>query len=936
MARLAEERDALIEDGRKARSVQANVDPRDESMTRTPVPPRQASVAAQIEQQSSFESEDGIRPLGRGKRPLLEEDSHGDEDYGENELLPRPVKLEPLLGAGSQPDESSSGDVSVEELLAQGDESTSLGPAVSEELSQGVSEADSPDDSTANSDAGNTSTEDVSEIPPVQITADRSSPVLSPSRHPIKPSAVVLPRLHTPGGQSHSDAFQDFFNDLPASSEIHGSVGQSSSPKASSAGTGKRRVSPSAPGNPARSKTPKRSERLTKSGTGKLQAKRKRGSGRNTGSSTSQSAHITIESSDPGSEADVHEGQNQVHGLQPLDLQRHNGSQIAQAPAGLLPEKATPPAPMDLLFSPPTLSPSTDRELARNAAARVGDSEDNCNPTNHDVTVAMFSRVVPTVHPAPGTLPPWSPDSFQDENQCNVQSFFLTMALAEVETWMESRIHLHTTIPRVTHADPDFLQTSWWQVWDPEELSHRVVQVIQLRYGVSLPDEVVDQFTYAKVLLDPLFAPWFAVNWRLGTFQRARASGEKPDDETCRKLQLPLEALTTWIIKEQWHNGILMADVYRASACNGPVSQALTQHPEILHRKPSFYRSKERELEQYIPSAHAMFRGQMVNGRFCHLAVEQQPLWVQYQPLPGKLGIGPPPAQGHLTGIERIPGHMPALDSFKPGGVSIAKDFPPPCGAPCPPSPEEDLEAMSKLALPAALYDPCPDINPSNSSSREQVVHSCGPGRATQWPPVLASTKFEAGPAGQIIFDVNDPAKLLAEGKVADYRVVDSLPPGAPRADMVAANFADIEAMAVGCDQGCKNHADLRYLTVDSNQTPRFQVFCCPNSYHLTADAARLHMDRCQTALDAGWVRNGYEVAHHLPPVRSTLCGHVLCRTCATVSVLTSPPFGACLICGLKVSTIKYTQDFLVKPGQNAVKVEPEVFTSGNLLAHHK
>ena len=195
-----------------------------------------------------------------------------------------------------------------------------------------------------------------------------------------------------------------------------------------------------------------------------------------------------------------------------------------------------------------------------------------------------------------------------------------------------------------------------------------------------------------------------------------------------------------------------------------------------------------------------MFKGHELHDVFQHYAVKFQPLWIQYRLLPGKLGLGPPPPAGHKTGVELIPGHKPALDHFRPGGRSLTQDFPPPCSSPCPPSPD-DLKAMSMLAQPAVLYDPGSDVSLPNQISKDPTVPSCGPGKVAQWPAELAGPSFECSSAGEVIFDVNDPAKLLANGKMSDWRLVNSLPHGAPRALMTAATRTDIKAMQRDCDQ---------------------------------------------------------------------------------------------------------------------------------------
>ena len=866
-------RPALVEDGRNSKRKHSGSG--DKTPARTVRTPRRSSVAAKLGQQEDFLNEsdqDDDQGLGAEVK---------EENVSEDDLTEDPLQESNL----SNHSEASSKDLSQSE------------PDPAQYLQTSMRE-------------------DNIEITPV--TSPPTSQALSPRHYDLPGCAVSLQALpptlsiSSPGGFKSLDTTAI---SPPVTSTTSSRAVRPSGPKGTSSGTNKRKALPA-----TESTKPKKPRAIS------LKKTTRNGFVQSPGSTIvldSDSSRETLPL--------IHDDPWTGMVAAPLSaVQSYSGSRIVQPSTNGPPRSAVPSPP-----APPPPGPDINKELYGLADVRSKElSGSNGFPNNFDITTEMFLRLMPTPFPDGCTLPMWSPDVVYDASYWNGHLFFHTEAMEGVLNWIEMKINTRAAIPRVTHADPRFIQHSWWHVLDSNHLSDRLRQLVRLRYGLDPSDGDLDDATFAKVLVDPIFASYFAINWRHLMVLEAQANPDSLEPDTCRKMQLPLEALTSWVIKEMCFNALLMADVHRASVYRGQVSQVLTQNPESLRRKPIFFASQDRELELYIPGAHAMFRGNGKIDNFQHCTVESQPLWVQYLPQPGKLGEGPPPPSGYKTGVELIPGHKPPLDLFEPGGRSLTQDLPPPSSSPGPLSPD-DLTAMNKHAQPAALYDPSFYINPPDQDPSDPSVPLCGPGRAAPWPTELTSTCFNYFP-GETVFDVSNPTQLLAIGKQSDWRLVDSLPPGVPQAQMIPASRADLKAMGRGCDQGCGNDADLRYLTVNSDGVPMSQVYCgCPETF-VSPEEARKHMDICTKAIAAGWTRTGYEKARRLPPVRSDLCGHVICRACATVSVLSAPPFGVCLLCGVRISIIKFSSDFLVPPEKNAIRRSPEIYASGNLLAHHK
>ena len=247
---------------------------------------------------------------------------------------------------------------------------------------------------------------------------------------------------------------------------------------------------------------------------------------------------------------------------------------------------------------------------------------------------------------------------------------------------------------------------------------------------------------------------------------------------------------------------------------------------------------------------------------------------------------------------------------------------------------------MTVHAQPAVLYDPSPAQSTGNINAKAVTVTKAGPGVPDSWPAPLTHQNFVGLKYGDLAFDMDDLDTVLglnAPGPPEDnWCSVGQRPLGVPTADPLPASKLDLKAFTRGCDLGCGRAGRLRYLVFDGQHDPLYSCFFCgvkPMPY----GQLQHHLDLCEVAKSNDWKRSPYQQERSLPAPRSTRCGHVLCQPCANVSAITSPPFGVCLICGLYCSVIKCHQSYTAEPTPNTRGYTvPEVFLSGNIIAHHR
>ena len=177
-------------------------------------------------------------------------------------------------------------------------------------------------------------------------------------------------------------------------------------------------------------------------------------------------------------------------------------------------------------------------------------------------------------------------------------------------------------------------------------------------------------------------------------------------------------------------------------------------------------------------------------------------------------------------------------------------------------------------------------------------------------------------------------------GLDSDWCIIQDRAEAIPKVLLTEANKEDLKLLDLGCSQGCEDPGVILYRA-KTDGDPLYQCFYCKYESKEPGDV-HWHMDKnCSEAAKAKWTRTDYQIKMGLPPLKSDACGHVLCRNCANVSLLTKPPTSICMVCGL------YSEAVIARPGymENATPTYhidgkwgnelTEVYTSGNLLAHH-
>ena len=404
------------------------------------------------------------------------------------------------------------------------------------------------------------------------------------------------------------------------------------------------------------------------------------------------------------------------------------------------------------------------------------------------------------------------------------------------------------------------------------------------------------------------------------------------------------------------HSCLLIVDVARAQ---DPATRVDTTIADVGVEASEFTAGHT----AYRTERDAMFMVTLgTNGNYEHLPLYRQPLWVEFHPKPGALGLGDPPAFNYRTIVEHAdPAPFPLLNRWVLGSHLA------------PPShpffkneiSEDDYKAALANAQPAVYYHPQPLSIVSDVSSKTVAITKVGPGMpkvtgltpfgplhlksyqiSQPWPEELSLRRYEGAEAGSFVHNIDDLNEITATGSADSYCVVTSRPPGIPQANMISADEADHDAMKKGCSQGCGRPGTVRYMT--GPVAPVYSCFFCTFTSP-SSDETYDHLDGCTTAIHQHWYRSEFQKVRRLPPLKSNACGHVFCTRCINVSILTRPPTAICPACGRLAATIKthavygkelakvFTGPLTTTFSDDGSRVLDltEIFDSGNLFAHH-
>ena len=545
---------------------------------------------------------------------------------------------------------------------------------------------------------------------------------------------------------------------------------------------------------------------------------------------------------------------------------------------------------------------------------------------NSDVTIDMAGQIIDIRKPEGCTLPELR------LNDLHRQLTWHYQLLNQVEAWMEYVLSLGIPcpIPPPPLFRTEWMVESWW--WCAP--TSRLMKIIALRYGAmpittDLADWMNTQVSPAalnRARLDPFFAPWWAVNWRTRAILQIMHGAFTMTGHCSERLLVPLDSLVSWINREIEQNNLLIGEVTRVEWYQQQKDN------DSLDGAPWY------DVEEYT----SFVTTKTDEGKVVHVSALEQPIWILMRPERGCKGQTWPPTRAHKPAVEVLyDGYFPKLDNWSTTSPPFVpahrfwQDTPDP----------EDEKIAATHYKPLLYYDPVPtDVKDEVPPLSYLLMPNIG--RGSNWPAALSTAAFANTGLGQHLLDVRDLGAVVATGtgkptSQTSWCLITERPPGVPTANMITARPEDKHALARGCNQ-CGARGAVRYMVNPGQPT----IYVCPFC-SFQGDSALIydHLDKCEHAEQHGWQRNAALAQFDSPPLYSTNCGHVFCQDCANVSQATKPPCAFCMACGARVSAIAEAEDYrqwiLTKadPGtgrrQDKV-ILPELFTSGNLLAHHR
>ena len=402
---------------------------------------------------------------------------------------------------------------------------------------------------------------------------------------------------------------------------------------------------------------------------------------------------------------------------------------------------------------------------------------------------------------------------------------------------------------------------------------------------------------------------------------------------------------------EMRFNSLLIADVHRARAASEAGQYKVSKK---LVGPANNYAPEPAALGTYDIERDAMFLiEKQADGSYKHAPLDQQPTWVEYEPVPGGRGQGsPPPFHFRLPAEYAQPPFLPKLNIWGPGKtISGGLNF----------NTAKKTNTTNRVAAlvhaqPTMFYDPSP-LSHADITARPKVIRPAGPGwplvshpeyrlpsnlhSVQPWPATLTAKQIRTDlQPGATAYDVDSFTVATANGEDTEWCVVLDKPPDIPTAVMMWQYPGDTKHFQHGCSQGCKGpNLTLVCWLEELNYIPTYQCYFCRYENPNQAEVLQ-HMDTCGGAGKAGFTRTQYMKDRGLPPLKSDKCGHVLCVPCAYTSRITAPPSSACPVCGKVAGVILVSRTQKDDPEQDydPNRYGPalaEIYTSGNPLAHH-
>ena len=429
----------------------------------------------------------------------------------------------------------------------------------------------------------------------------------------------------------------------------------------------------------------------------------------------------------------------------------------------------------------------------------------------------------------------------------------------------------------------------------------------------------------SRMVVDLAFATYHATRWKLKVANLIR-DGLEAISSFESIFDLPTSILIEWIMREQRHITLFDGDMKRHEARNDGdrpprVSRNLLRkhciHCAGHDTEPSPH------ARAWDPRLDASFKFKTVRdpgGKELTLALpfSEQDNWSFHIPEPGSKGDNDCEHTSLTNCLDKYVNNW--VDDYRPDEEGDQSEQP----DPKPDTVAEDTDAIVLDGRPAAYYSPAAFAKEGEDGVATPGYLKAGPGFARNFPRALAGFASRyATPGSQFLRSEKadlpppDPCLLMFP------------PSNLPIANVVKAEAEDLEALKLGCSQGCGAPGIIRFRA--SNDPVAYSCpfpGCAFSNGQMTT--VHRHMDDDCNKKPAFWRRPREAKVHHLPPLPSKGCGHTLCTFCLSVSIFLAPPMAICPVCYTVAGTIRMKHPGIVRPTPDV----PELWRSRSFHDH--
>ena len=548
------------------------------------------------------------------------------------------------------------------------------------------------------------------------------------------------------------------------------------------------------------------------------------------------------------------------------------------------------------------------KQIARNTGLREDDTR--------LVTVQMANMVLSTE----GDLVGETPQVERSHRYIHTKEAWYINLKADLEWTMLRDLEAGKACDKPVTGELTVHQGAWWDTGATADM----LAIAALRYNTP-PNIAGGGPANETMTFDPFFAPMWAINWRLSVISRLK-NAAPVDGLEMEKLNMPLGAFVAWIALEMRHNLQLAAEAERMHAYNkGKGTEPLLvstnliniqKYAEDNNQDPDEVRRRGRLT--WNPERDAMFRMERYDN-YC-VTLTRQPWWCEYAAKPGGAGKGPPPNMEALKPfLNALPQVERGFDNWDEQWYLTQANHGPPD------STQDEHQAMVTSTIPHVLYSTQACLEEwDNPTSTIRKIRAAGAGTGLKLPPSLAEDFESLTPKER----ANQTAKGNP-GKPSETALLITRPQSIPTAELTESTQEDLEAMQLGCVQGCGNKAHFRFRSDVTKEPEHKCPFCQKTGARLEIHE---HLEECKE-MPEGWARTEKQRRHYLPLTEADECGHSFCSGCVNLSLLSAPPAAICMACGEKAKEIRTSKDAAI--GKLTMASYPEIYQSTDPVAHY-